>query len=64
MVNYTDMKIREIRYLHQGPSNMTGYQAYTHTKDGEIKVLKESIDKRVIEEYIKQHNKMKKGLDK
>ena len=35
---------------------MTGYQAYTHTKDGEIKVLKESIDKRVIEEYIKQLN--------
>ena len=43
---------------------MTGYQAYTHTKDGEIKVLKESIDKRVIEEYISQHNKMKKGIDK
>ena len=63
-MNYTDMKMREIRYLHQGPPNMTGYQAYTHTKDGEIKVLKESIDKRVIEEYISQHNKMKKGIDK
>ena len=43
---------------------MTGYHAYRHTKDGEIKVLKESIDKRVIEEYISQHNKMKKGIDK
>jgi uncharacterized protein (DUF486 family) len=50
-------KGREIRYIHQGPPNGIGYQAYVYTKDGNVKVLKESIDKSVIEEYVTQYNK-------
>ena len=47
---------REIRYIHQGPPSGIGWQAYTYTKDGDIKILKESIDKKVIEEYITNYN--------
>ena len=48
---------RVIKYIHQGPANKTGYQAYVYTKDGDVKVLKESVDKDVIVEYIVQYNK-------
>ena len=50
------IKIREIRYIHQGPANGIGWQAYIYTKDGDIKILKESIDKKVIIEYITNYN--------
>ena len=53
------IEIREIRYIHQGPANGIGYQAYTFTKDGDIKILKESIDKKVIMEYIIEYNELK-----
>ena len=53
------IEIREIRYIHQGPANGIGYQAYTFTKDGDIKILKESIDKKVIIEYIIEYNNLK-----
>ena len=48
---------RLIKYIHQGPANKTGYQAYVYTDDGDVKVLKESVDKDVIVEYIAQYNK-------
>ena len=53
------IEIREIRYIHQGPANGIGYQAYTFTKNGDIKILKESIDKKVIIEYISKYNELK-----
>ena len=53
------IEIREIRYIHQGQANGIGYQAYTFTKDGDIKILKESIDKKVIMEYIIEYNNLK-----
>ena len=40
------IEIREIRYIHQGPANGIGYQAYTFTKDGDIKILKNLLTKR------------------
>ena len=48
---------RLIKYIHQGPANKTGYQAYVYTDDGDVRVLKESVDKSVIEEYVTQYNK-------
>ena len=53
------IKIREIRYIHQGSTNGIGWQAYIYTKDGDIKILKESIDKKVIMEYIIEYNELK-----
>ena len=50
------IKIREIRYIHQGSTNGIGWQAYIYTKDGDIKILKESIDKKVIIEYTTNYN--------
>ena len=50
------IKIREIRYILQGPANGIGWQAYIYTKDGDIKILKESIDKQVIIEYINNYD--------
>ena len=50
------IKIREIRYIHQGSTNGIGWQAYIYTKDGDIKILKESIDKKVIIEYITNYD--------
>jgi uncharacterized protein (DUF486 family) len=48
---------RVIKYIHQGPANKTGYQAYVYSTDGDVEVLKESVDKDVIVEYIAQYNK-------
>ena len=48
---------RVIKYIHQGPANKTGYQAYVYNTDGDVKVLKESVDKDVIVEYVDQYNK-------
>ncbi len=48
---------RLIKYIHQGPANKTGYQAYVYNTDGDVEVLKESVDKDVIVEYIAQYNK-------
>ena len=48
--------VREIRYIHQGSTNGIGWQAYIYTKDGDIKILKESIDKQVIIEYINNYD--------
>ena len=48
--------VREIRYIHQGSTNGIGWQAYIYTKDGDIKILKESIDKKVIIEYTTNYN--------
>ena len=50
------IKIREIRYIHQGPPSGIGWQAYIYTKDGDIKILKESIDKNEIIEYINNYD--------
>ena len=48
---------RVIKYIHQGPANKTGYQAYVYSTDDDVEVLKESVDKDVIVEYIAQYNK-------
>ena len=42
------IKIREIRYIHQGPANGIGWQAYIYTKDGDIKILKDISNKDII----------------
>ena len=50
------IKIREIIYINQLPAYGIGWQAYIYTKDGDIKILKESIDKQVIIEYINNYD--------